>query len=248
MIGTLSLSDMAFGLLQAGRAPEAQRLIDRALRLSLESDLTRSSIHLGAVNRAASIALRSRRFDEARQLYTEALSLATALGNDYDATWTRLSIAELEFQTGNTAKALDLASAVEGETNGPRTKSHALLALANVAAYRLALGDRAGARVAAREALRLGRGAYVQAPMIAIQHLATVAALGGDVRRGSRLRGYVDAWYRSEGYEREPTERRAYEILLAALRDRLSDAEIEALAGEGAALSEDQAVAEALAV
>jgi hypothetical protein len=35
---------------------------------------------------------------------------------------------------------------------------------------------------------------------------------------------------------------------LAALREKLSDAEIESLAAEGAQLSEDQAVAEAMSV
>lgn len=245
---TLSLSDMAFGLLQAGRPLEAQAVIDKALQLSIENNLTRSSIHLGVLNRRASISRRFGRFDEAWRLYSEALSLATALGNAYDASWMRLSMAELEFEMGNSKQAVELACAVQDETSGPRTETHAILARANEAAYRLALDDITGARVAAREALRRGRGAYEQAATIAIQHLATVAALSGDPRCGARLRGYVDAWFRSEGYQREPTERRIYEILTTALQERLNDAEIEALAAEGAQLSEDQAVAEALAI
>lgn len=245
---TLSLSDMAFGLLQTGRTLEAQAVIDKALQLSIESNLTRSSIHLGVLNRRASISRRFGRFDEARRLYDEALALATALGNDYEASWMRLSMAELEFEVGSVEQAVKLACAVQDETNGPRTETHAILARANEAAYRLALDDIAGARAAAREALRRGRGAYEQAATIAIQHLATVAALSGDPRCGARLRGYVDAWFRSEGYQREPTERRIYEILTTALQERLNDAEIEALAAEGAQLSEDQAVAEALAI
>jgi hypothetical protein len=50
------------------------------------------------------------------------------------------------------------------------------------------------------------------------------------------------------GYVREPTEQRVDDILMTALSARLSDSEIEVLAAEGARLSEDQAVAEALAV
>ncbi len=84
--------------------------------------------------------------------------------------------------------------------------------------------------------------------MINIHHLATVAACSRDPRRGARLRGYVDARYRSEGYEREPTEQRMNDLLASALSEKLSAAEIEAFAAEGAQLSEDQAVAEALAV
>ena len=50
------------------------------------------------------------------------------------------------------------------------------------------------------------------------------------------------------GYEREATEKWGYEKLMAALREQLSEAEIEKLAAEGAAWSEDQAVDEALKV
>ena len=50
------------------------------------------------------------------------------------------------------------------------------------------------------------------------------------------------------GNEREATEKWGYEKLMAALREHLSDAEMEKLAAEGAAWSEDQAVEEALKV
>jgi hypothetical protein len=63
-----------------------------------------------------------------------------------------------------------------------------------------------------------------------------------------QLLGYVDAQYKEAGYERESTEKWGYEKLMAALREPLSEAEIEKLAAEGAAWSEDQAVEEALAV
>ena len=123
-----------------------------------------------------------------------------------------------------------------------------MFALQNGAAYRLALGDDAGARIAALDALRLARGESPDSVVFTIQNLATVAARSGDASRGARLRGFVDQWYASEGYEREPTEARTYEILVAALSARLGAAEIDALAAEGARLSEDQAVAEAFAV
>ncbi len=48
--------------------------------------------------------------------------------------------------------------------------------------------------------------------------------------------------------EREATEKWGYEKLVAALREQLSEAEIEKLAPEGAAWSENQAVEEALKV
>ncbi len=44
------------------------------------------------------------------------------------------------------------------------------------------------------------------------------------------------------------TERHTYEILMTALREKFHGTEIELLAAEGAQLSEDQAVAEAMVV
>ena len=115
-------------------------------------------------------------------------------------------------------------------------------------AYRIAVGDIPDARDAARDVLRLARGVQTYHATVTMQHLATIATLSGDACRGARLRGYVDASLRSQGAEREPTEQRMYGILLTALGRKLSVPEIESFAAEGAQLSEDQAVAEAMAV
>jgi hypothetical protein len=61
--------------------------------------------------------------------------------------------------------------------------------------------------------------------------------------RGDRR---VDAQYTALGLQREPTEQWGYDKLITALRETLSADEIAQLAAEGAAWSEDQAVAEAL--
>ena len=218
---------------------------DRALRLANEKGLTQRSIRVDALMAAGTVAFFRGRFDEALQLYGEGLALATALGDEMIARAFHVNMAEIEYRIGNTARALELVSAIKTETGrGPIR----VTAWSNSAAYKIALGDIAGARIDARETLRLARGADWLGTTSAIQHLATVAALGGDPRRGARLRGYVDASYRREGNERGPADARSYEILMTALREKLTDAEIETLAAEGAQLSEDQAVAEALAV
>ena len=61
----------------------------------------------------------------------------------------------------------------------------------------------------------------------------TVAALRGDAARAARLRGYVDAWYRREGCERDATERRTADILTSALREKLAEGDLCALDAEG---------------
>lgn len=81
----------------------------------------------------------------------------------------------------------------------------------------------------------------------AIQHLAMLAVLTEDPRRGALLRGYAEACYGKTGIQRERSDLAAYETFMSALRKKLDDIEIEALSAEGARFSEDEAVAAALA-
>ena len=67
-----------------------------------------------------------------------------------------------------------------------------------------------------------------------------------DPLSGDKLLSYVDAQFKSLGSQREWTE--GYDKLMAALREQLSEVEIEKLEHEGAAWSKDQAIEEALKV
>jgi tetratricopeptide (TPR) repeat protein len=243
-----SLYQISVGLLHAGRAQEAEAANDLELQICREGGPKWSRRYATALAMRATIAQRGGRVDEARQFYTEALSLTMALGNSLEATALRGDLAELEFRAGNPARALEFAQAVAAAARQARAKRVEISARENAAAYQLVLGDIDGARLSAREALELARGAHPMDAAIAIQHLATVAGLRGDAGRAARLRGYVDGWYSNEGCERDLTERRTYEILMTALQERFTGAEIEALAAEGAQLSEEQAVLEAFAV
>jgi hypothetical protein len=107
----------------------------------------------------------------------------------------------------------------------------------NVHAYRLLLGETHEALRAAREALRRAQGMeYPLYTAVAVQLIATIAALDGDVRNGARPCGFVDEVLRAEGVEREPTEQRIYEMLIQALRRRLSETEIKRFKTSGARL------------
>ncbi|MFY9740232.1 MAG: AAA family ATPase, partial [Candidatus Cybelea sp.] len=243
---TLALTSVAFGLVQAGRADEAQDIIDRAVQHAIERGLTHYSFFVDAVDVKAFVARNCGRFDEARRLFPEALSLAVTLEYEDQETWVRLNMAELEFQMGNPTRAFELVQAID--TSARPASRYVMLALLNGAAYQIALGGLEGARNDAREALRLSRGTAEQRTAIAIQHVAAISALEGNARSGARLRGYTDAWFRREAMTREPTEQRTDEILMTALRAQLSDAEVDALAAEGSLLSEDRAVVEALGI
>jgi predicted ATPase/DNA-binding XRE family transcriptional regulator len=243
-----SLYQLGQGLLEAGRFKEAEAASTRALRICQESGLTRSRRYAAALDMCARMAAIRDSVEEARQYYTEALSMMTALGDEHEAILIRINMGELEYRAGNFRRALEFADAAVTAARRLRSRHREITALANSAACCLALGNLEGARVNAAEALALARWAPPMEVAIAVQHLATVAASSEQQALAGRLCGYVDSWYRNEGCERELTERRSYEILIAALRKQFTKDELAVLALQGAALSEEQAVVEALRV
>jgi hypothetical protein len=84
--------------------------------------------------------------------------------------------------------------------------------------------------------------------VVPLQHFALVGALCDDLNDAARLIGFVDARFSVLSYEREYTEHWCFEKLMAALRERLTDPEIERLTAEGAPWTEDRAVQNALTV
>jgi tetratricopeptide (TPR) repeat protein len=185
----------------------------------------------------------------ARELYTQALAAYKALGDEAGAAVVLGNLAELEFGDDQVEQALRLAG--EGLEIHSRGKNASALASTylNITAYRIALGDVDGAREAAREGLRLARQAQKGFSIaIALQHIALLLALRGEVNDAAGLISYVNVQYKELGQEREATEKWGYEKLMAALHEQLSEAEIERLAAEGAAWSEDRAAEEALKV
>ena len=67
-----------------------------------------------------------------------------------------------------------------------------------LAGIALALEDRDAARAFAHEAVAAARGREPHVVTIAIQHLAALAAVEGDVERAARLFGYAERGYRRE--------------------------------------------------
>jgi predicted ATPase/class 3 adenylate cyclase len=239
-----ALYHLAHGLLQMGQLEEASDVNARALALIRER-ADKSGVAV-CLNQQAFIQQSRGDVAGARELFAQALDAYKALGDEAGMGEVLANLAEFEFGDGQVEQALRLAGeALEIHSRG---KSQARLAIsnANMAAYRIALGDVVGAREAAGEGLRLARQAQdALLTAIALQHLALLGALRGEVRRAAQLIGYVNAQYKELGYEPEATEKWGYEKLMAALHEQLSDAEIDKLAAEGAAWSEDRAVEEA---
>jgi predicted ATPase/class 3 adenylate cyclase len=234
-----------FALYQMGRVDEAREATAHALAATRAFGNRRDVA--GCRSQLAYIEAHRGDFRAARQLFAQALADQEALGDELSRAGLLGDIGESKFAAGDPKKALRFA--LEALDLASLAKHLAFKASmhCNAAAYRIALSDVAGARESAREGLRIARQAQARLQgAIALQHLALLAAVGGNSRRGARLLGYVDAEYDQRAIRREFTEQWGYDKLLAALRETLSADEIKELTAEGAAWSEDRAVEEAL--
>jgi predicted ATPase len=237
---------LAFALLQMGRFDEAAATNEQSLVAARSCG--DAWIAASCLTQQAGF-MRRNDVGAARELFAQALAANKALQNELATATVLGNLAELEFADGHPELALRAANEaleirLRGKNAGYIASGHA-----NNAAYRIALDDLAGARDSAREGLRVARRGRSEIDIaVTLQHLALLAALAGDARRGTHLLGYVDAQYSALEQQREDTEQWGYDKLIAALRETLSEDEIAQLSAEGAAWSEDRAVEEALQV
>jgi tetratricopeptide (TPR) repeat protein len=188
---------------------------------------------------------------QGRKLYDEALAIFAACDDPDGSCLTLLNRAEHEFNggRGDVYEALRLLHAALPIAQKLKGRNRIVLALANAAAYHVALGQFDEARTSARESLTLLREA--QAPSLvaaAIEHLAAVALHNGDARTAARLLGWSDAYMKAIDEARQTTEQREYEELVAALQIALGPEQLQTLLAEGAMMTEDATYEEALRV
>jgi predicted ATPase/DNA-binding XRE family transcriptional regulator len=185
-------------------------------------------------------------FAGARLRQQEALDLSLArdgVASRYHAQ-ALANLGELEFALGNVERAAEFAAQARELFQRLGDADHAANVLLNLAAYALA-GDRFDAAESyARRTLAEVAGR--QQPFTvaaALEHLAAIAGLSGDFERAARLLGFSDARLRSLKLLRQPTERAGYDRLSEALAAHYDADELARRLAEGAALSEERALA-----
>jgi predicted ATPase/class 3 adenylate cyclase len=233
------------GLHQLGRIDDAERELRRAMPDLREAgdatEVVRCLFSLSSTVWARGDA------EVARQLLGETLTAAKALGDDAASAGYLFNLAELEFSQGGIEAAVRHATDALAIYLGAKNFRLVAIVYANLAVYRIALGQLGNARAEACEAIRWSRETqYTYCTAIAIQHLALILSLRGERHRAARLAGYVDAAYQKLGSRREPTEAWAYNKLLISLREGIASDELEVLMAEGAGWTEDQTADEAL--
>jgi predicted ATPase/class 3 adenylate cyclase len=227
---------------QTGRLAEAIASLDAAL-LSLErAGLDVSTAYANALDARGSIHLNLGSLAEAAGDFERALSRYERLGDELGAARVSGDLAELAHAQGDAAFALERATRAVATFRQHRSRVREAHALVNIAGYQLALGDEAAAEAPAVEALQAATTlGEEQIAAAALQHLAGVIAARGDVERSARLLGFVDAWYVSQGCEREWSEKKGADVLAERLASSLGQDELTRLRTAGSELTLEQA-------
>ena len=237
---TRALSRLAVHTARQGRAGEAgahaAAALERARALGDRRLLAATLLHSASVVPVAEI-------ERARAQFEEASALYRALGDDEGTVRALEWLAVAEARAGAFDRAIDaLFDALPSAEGDAR-----MYVLNNLASILAAQGD-ARARATAREAFALARAAqHTLLTAGAIAHLAA-ASIDDDPGRAARLFGYARARLGALGWQPDNIDVLLDERVDAELSARLGTADRDALATRGAALGDDEAVAEAAAV
>jgi len=242
-----ALACAGLALLRPGAVAEAESILREAEAVLRPLGPTKFLIML--LNMTGGLHFHAGQMEAARAVTGEARDLARRLGARNLRDSFTINLAECDLAEGQ----LDAAIARGREAVVSCRAGGSLLTLSgslrNLSGYLIRAGDLAAGRATAQEALRLaqslGDGIKVT---LSLEHLALAAALEGDVATAARLVGYGDACHARLSQTRQRNEQAARETVQARLEAGL-DAETRArLMAEGAAWSEDAAVAAALGV
>lgn len=237
-----ALTALAGWYRSAGRFDDAERMLSEAYeRPELLSRLTTK-----VVLHSWSVTLLQRgQFDLARRRFWEAVRLERP-GSESHA-GALLDLGELEFVTGNVQAAREAAYGAK-ETYTRLNSLYLVLLVSNLAAYAIAAGDLDEAREHLREGLALQRRTRSGWLATVLELHALLAAILDDRDRAARLVGFTDAYYVSRGKMREFREGQEYERLMGLLREVYAADELARRLSEGAAMSDEQALADAAAI
>jgi predicted ATPase len=247
-------------LLNFGRVAEARSVLTEASRLAgnmgnrwLAGYVLRLFAYAGTLEG---------NLDAARGYIVEAQQNYEAVGAESDIAWTIEALGGIEFLTGNTELALRHATdalAIFRALN--RVRGMAWM-LHHIIDYYISLGRYGEAEKSAREGLDLAREHNLDVvAAYALQNLGVIAALRprGEAEnslevyvRVARIYGFVDARLAAMGSARRwmdsPEQEPYYHRALAVLRDALGGDTVAKLTAEGAAITEERAVEETLAI
>jgi predicted ATPase len=244
-------------LVWMGRIAEGEPLLQSALESARSlGNIRVIGLALGVIGYARSLV---GDISEARDRIGDSISTWRSIGSERNAAYASVLLADVEFVAGNTGRALELTTEGLGALRERGSIELMTIALLNLTTYLIACDRWSEARAHAVEAIDLaqesGRFALLSP---AFAHLAAVAALslGGSSsgssgsRTAARLLGYLGAHadvarITSSSSEAEKQEN---ERVRCTLRAAFGSDRLALLTAEGAAMTQDQAIAAARSI
>lgn len=236
-----------------GEIAKGERLLREALGTARECGQPR--LLASVLSRLAYVAQLRGDVAEARTLYEELLHTWKAQAADGQGAIAATNFAEFEFQVGDTQAALRLARDALAAHRALGQSHNVVQDLLSIAAFLVTLADYEEARSRAREAFGLVcELQYDLMFAVALQRVAAVALLCQpcDVSTShstavcaAKLLAFADALLESLEVRRHYIEQQEYDRMLVVLRARLGSDELARVTTIGAAMTEDEAIAEA---
>jgi predicted ATPase/DNA-binding XRE family transcriptional regulator len=233
-------STLAFIYSTLGRLSEADDSAERAATLMIEEGMGGSLGYAAFLGNRAALRTEEGRLDDARADIAEATAIAADKDTYFVVSRCLPRLMAVEFAQGNARGAIELAEEMLASEFGDSNEVK-IMALEALVFLRLFLGDVDAAAAAGRELLD-----SVPSDAAPWCHLAAIVALRGETEAAARLSGFVDKIYAQSMVPGRPLEQRSLEILRSTVRGALAQHAIEALAGEGARLTQPEAGAIAL--
>ena len=234
---------LAYAVSRMGRNAEAEEISYRASALFENENLQRSPLYARCLNDRSVMLRMQGKIDDAKGALAQALSVAIALQDDWSTALCQSLLAEIEFTAGDPHRAVEIGKQALASARRVRQE---VFSLANLACFLIAIGEIDAAEAYVREALSLSLSNPNDVQAAVLQHSAAIAAIRGKAAPAARLAGYVNAWYERFGCVRDATDQKGYDLLMEAIRKQMSDADLSALAAQGARLTQEAAIDEAL--
>jgi hypothetical protein len=187
----------------------------------------------------------------ARALYERALTIFEALEAGDGVAYVSSLLGQTEYEAGNLKAGVELLERSREAYGKLQNNRSSASTAAMLGKFALEAGDLERAHYYARDTLTLLRfDREFLFFTVAIEILAHVATLGGDARRGCVLHGYVEVALgeKAEGGMGQVFFHKYYTLHERLLEEKVGALELRRLMAEGATLSEDRALEEALAV
>jgi predicted ATPase/DNA-binding XRE family transcriptional regulator len=231
---------MSYALAQLRRVPEAIDANRRAIELYHELGVTDPQ-HLRTLHCGQGYLLNYQgQLEAAREAWTKARDLSTALDDTGRAAIAQGNMAETLFFEGDVNGALRLTQECLEVFRREGLTYLEALTLNNLGAFRLQAGDCRSAASELLSAVATAREAGDDGLLVAraVRHTAMLSAMQGDYEAAGELLGYTAAWFEARGFY-DPGDERQFQNLEALLREHLNHEDFDRLMSAGAQLDEE---------